>query len=115
MLSPMRWAWALPFLLAGHAAAAGFGFLEMRVTGKGDGSPVPLYLVYPDTLGSVPVRFFLEAPEDKVQGAMAQGAWTSKPVSKGEKEFLVGLRALAQGRFNDARDLLAAAGKHLPR
>lgn len=128
----MRWAWvALGLCLCASAPArppgpagpakeapgTAFGFLELSTFAKderGEPSPIVLYLAYPETLGAVPVRAFLQAPEARIKPALEAGLWTAKPLTRSEKELLLALRALAHGRIGAARDHLAAA-KNLPR
>jgi tetratricopeptide (TPR) repeat protein len=111
-LALLLWPWLLI-----QAWGGGFGFLELRpAEGKGDSLPsIPLYLAFPDTLGSIPVRAFLEAPPKKADALLHRTLLNAKPLSKEDEAFLVGARDIVEGRVGDARNAFAIVAKHPPR
>lgn len=104
--------------LPGFAASsgAGFDFLELRLPappGSESMVPAPFHLVFPDSIGPVAVRPFLEIPRDRAQAMLSNGLLAGRPLRAAEKRFLSGLRALADGRPSESHGHLAAASKGL--
>jgi tetratricopeptide (TPR) repeat protein len=95
---------------------SGFDFLELRLpapSGSESMVPAPFHLVFPDSVGPIAVRHFLEVPRDRVPALLADRLISGRPLSAAEKRFLSGLRALADGRPSEAHGHLAAASKGL--
>lgn len=104
-----------PLIAAAAGRAPQFDYLELRLPAPPGGSPVqptPFYLVFPDTLGSLAVREFLEAPRQNVEGLLRGGLL--RGLSKPERHLLAGLRSLSDGRPGEAHRDLAEAVKGLP-
>jgi hypothetical protein len=81
--------------------------MEFRARGSSgpvDPKEIPLYLAFPDTLGSVPVAAFLEAPPEKARAALQGADWRAKPLSPVEGLFLQALRHMVDGRMQDAKE-----------
>lgn len=114
---PFRsWAFVLPWLMM-RGWGGGFGFLELHpVETKRDTLPaVPVYLAFPDSVGTVDVRAFLGAPADKARAWLSPSTLRGRRLSKEDTAFLAGLRDIAAGRIGDARDHFAVTAKHPPR
>src|SRR5688572_6742063 len=95
-------AWAVA---AGAARPLTFEFLELRLpapAGAADAHSAPFHLVYPETLGTLPVRPFLLAPDKAAESMLSGRALAGSPLSSAERDLLLGLRALTQGRSQDA-------------
>jgi tetratricopeptide (TPR) repeat protein len=108
---------AAPLRAAAESArVAGFDFLELRLPappGSESMVPAPFHLVYPDSIGPIAVRTFLEVPRDRAQALLSDRLLAGRPLRAAEKRFLSGLRALADGRPSEAHGDLAAASKGL--
>lgn len=94
------------------ASASGCHDLELRVPSKSAGGSlreVPLYMAYPDTLGPVSVRAFLEAPPLKAAEMIKQADWQIKALSITERHVLKALRDLVDGQVREAGEGFAAA------
>ncbi len=102
-------------LLAGILAdvrAAGYDFLELHLPNpldSGSGAPAPFHLVFPDTIGGIWVRGFLEAPRDRAVGMLSASRIRLRPLGREEKLFLSALRDMVDGRLADCHKAMAAA------
>jgi tetratricopeptide (TPR) repeat protein len=99
------------------ASASGCLDLELRVPSKTAGGAlrdVPLYMAYPDTLGPLPVRAFLEAPPLKAAEMLKQSDWQIKALSVPERRVLKALRDLVDGRVREAGEGFASAVAKAP-
>ena len=111
-----RAAACLGLLLWSAAPALEYQYLELRApsTAPGaapDANPIPVYLAFPDSLGPIGVKAFLEAPPAKVRTFFQGGSLHLRPVSPAEKRFLAALRDLVDGRMNEAKEGLAMLAK----
>jgi tetratricopeptide (TPR) repeat protein len=91
---------------------AGCRYLELRAPSKTDGGAlrdVPLFMAYPDTLGSRSVEAFLAAPPEKAMAMLKQADWQLKVLTVPERQALKALRDLADGRMREAGEGIAAA------
>lgn len=106
---------ALVLSLAIPSAAASIGYLELRLPPpKGtEGAPMAFFLAFPDTLGGFPVSMFLAGTEEQAKALLTGTSLTAKPLTSHEKNFLIGIRSLAEGRASEAHAALAAASKGL--
>jgi tetratricopeptide (TPR) repeat protein len=110
---------AICALLCAWACALGSAckYMELRAPGNPGGSAagtasgkksdsvqseLPLYLAYPESLGLVDVKAFLESP-DAVSKTMIQGAdWQARPLSPNERRFLSALKDFLDGHVQEA-------------
>lgn len=99
---------------AGAARPMTFGFLELRLpapSGAVDAHPAPFHLVYPETLGTLRVRYFLLAPDTVAATLISGRSLAGAPLPAAERALIIGLRALTQGRSQEAHAALASAEK----
>lgn len=88
-----------------YAAGSSCKYLELHSPGKPGDSTVnelPIYLAYPDSLGPLDVRAFLESPAPKAKAMVKGGDWQARPLSPFEKRFLQALRDFMDGRMREA-------------
>lgn len=100
-------------------AASGIGCLdlELRVPSKTAGGTlrdVPLYMAFPDTLGPLSVRAFLEAPPAKAAELIKQSDWQIKSLGVPERRILKALRDLVDGRVREAGEGFASTASKAP-
>lgn len=103
-------------LLVSLVGASRYEFLELRLPSpseSGNATPAPFHLVFPDTLGPVAVRAFLESSPDQAKAMLSGPALHGRPLTRGERHFLSGLRAMTDGRPGDAHGEFAAGAKGL--
>ena len=70
-----------------------FGFLDLRLpapAGAGETQPAPFHLVYPETLGTVPVRTYLLAPDPTAAAMLGGRVLAGSPLGKPEQDLLRG-------------------------
>lgn len=106
-------------LLCAWAYAAGgeCRSLELRAAGdakSGTAREIPLYLAFPESVGAVDVRAFLEAPPEKAQAMIARPDWQLKPMTGVERRALNALRDLMEGRIREAGEEIAALSRQGP-
>jgi tetratricopeptide (TPR) repeat protein len=102
----------------GEAAGGECRYLELRAPGEARGAEVrevPIYLAYPDTLGTVAVRAYLEAPQAKADSMVKQADWQAKILSGAERRMLSALRNLLTGRVREAGEEMAAIASKAPK
>ncbi|HKP94579.1 MAG TPA: tetratricopeptide repeat protein [Fibrobacteria bacterium] len=100
-----------------YAAAGGCHYLELRAPGEtkaGESRELPLYLAYPDTLGPVAVRPFLEASSSAAQGMLKESTWQLKTLTAQERGLLKALRNLVDGHVQEAGEEIAALTRQAP-
>ncbi len=68
---------------------------------------MPLYLATPDSLGDIAVEYFLALDSSKAQKNLLAMPMRSHKINAVQKEFLLGLNALVQGRFMKSKERLA--------
>lgn len=103
-------------LLVSMAGASRYEFMELRLPsppGAGNSAPAPFHLVFPDTLGPIAVRAFLESSREQAKAMLSGPALRGRSLTRYERRFLSGLRDLADGRPGDAHGELAAGAKGL--
>ncbi len=113
----MKWAVCVLWSAVTYAAASGCRYLEFRAPGEtrgGEIREVPLYLAFPDTLGLVSVRAFLEAPAAKAADMLKQSDWQIKSLSMPERRTLKALRDLIDGRARESGEDIAAVLPQAP-
>jgi tetratricopeptide (TPR) repeat protein len=115
-LSVVAYAFVLAAFSPQSAAAAdpdaGCRYLELRAPSKTDGGAlrdVPLFMAYPDTLGSLSVDAFLASPPEKAVAMLKQADWQIKAMTEHERKALKALRDLVDGRVREAGEGIAAA------
>jgi tetratricopeptide (TPR) repeat protein len=111
--------WAVCALLCAWAYAAGGAcrYLELRAPGEtraGETGQIPLYLAYPDTLGPVAVRPFLEASAKDAEAMVKQRVWQLKTLNPYDRRLLKILRDLIDGHGRDAGEEMAILTKQAP-
>ncbi len=92
---------------SGHACK----YLELRPSGgMGDSlaTNLPYYLAYPDTLGQIAVRPFLESEDSIAKLALTRGIWESHPLKANERRFLSALKNFVDGHIREAGLEIAA-------
>jgi tetratricopeptide (TPR) repeat protein len=100
-----------------YAAAGGCRYLELRAPGEaraGEIREVPLYLAYPDTLGAVAVRSFLEASPKQAAEMIKTADWQIKALTMTERRTLKALRDLVDGHVREAGEDMAAVSSQAP-
>jgi len=106
----LLWVW-------GFASGQGCGYLELRsraLPAEGIGREMPIYLAYPDTLGAVAVRAWLQTPADKALVLLKPADWQAKPLTPQERRLLRALRDLLEGRVREAGEEMAALSRQVP-
>jgi tetratricopeptide (TPR) repeat protein len=111
--------WAVYALLGawGYAVGGECRYLELRAPDKtqaGEIREVPLYLAYPDTLGPIAVRPFLEADTAKAEAMLRESTWQLKTLTPPERRLLKALRDLVEGRMQEAGEEFAALSRQAP-
>jgi tetratricopeptide (TPR) repeat protein len=99
------------------ASASACHDLELRVpskTAEGTLRDVPLYLAFPESLGPVSVRAFLEAPPLKAAEMIKQSDWQIKALGIPERRVLKALRDLVDGRVREAGEGFASVSAQVP-
>lgn len=101
----MQWLVLFFLLVSNLVWAEGCKYLELRIPGRVSDSllnDVPIYLAYPDSLGFLAVRPFLEAPDSTARALLKPSDWQKQPLQKHEKLFLQALRNFMGGNVREA-------------
>jgi tetratricopeptide (TPR) repeat protein len=100
--------WALSTISLGTLeanAALDCQYLELHgpsLPGDSTQNDLPFYLAFPDSLGPLKVRVFLEAPKERAREMLKGADWQARPLSLIEKRFLAALRDFMDGRIREA-------------
>ncbi len=91
-----------------HLPVKKTGFLN----GDSARTEYPLWLAYPESLGQVDIKFFLEGSEKNATAMVQKADWQAKQLAADEKDFLVGLKDFLNGNFQGAASGFGKAGKY---
>ncbi|MDB5050282.1 MAG: Tetratricopeptide repeat [Fibrobacteres bacterium] len=100
-----------------YAAGSGCKYLELHAPGEtkaGETREVPLYLAYPDTLGPVAVRPFLEASSAQAAVMIKTSDWQLHNLTAQERRLLQTLRNLLDGHVQEAGEEIASLSHQAP-
>jgi tetratricopeptide (TPR) repeat protein len=94
-------------ILCAWALASGMGckYLELHPSIQPNDSvqsDLPIYLAFPDSLGPLDVRLYLETPNARALEMLKEADWQARSFGPSEKRFLIALKAFMDGRIREA-------------